>query len=239
MEKTQNYSQFRRLGGNAPLNVAHLNQLMDAIDKKNLLEARPILVNENMEVVDGQHRLEAAKRLNLPIFFIKINSVGIDDIATLNSNQRNWKMEHYLNLYCDYIKNENYINFRYWLKNNDFSFTQGISFFIDESNINECRRMFKDGEFIFDEKYISLGESYKITLNKILSNTKGKSQPWLNQSFIRAFIVLCNNKEIDLKRLWEQLDKYPFLLSHRPSKQMYLELLYELYNYRRHIRVDA
>ena len=31
----------------------------------------PILVNEKMEVIDGQHRLQAQKELNLPTYYIK------------------------------------------------------------------------------------------------------------------------------------------------------------------------
>lgn len=237
MEKTTDYDCFKRLGGNAPINMAHLNRLTDAIQKNNLLEARPILINEKMEVIDGQHRLEAAKRLGVPIFYIKIQGSGVDDIAMLNSNQRNWKMEHYLHLYCDYLNNENYKRFRSWLKENNLCFTQGISFFIEESSISQCRKSFKDGEFIFDEKYKEIAENYTILLSKIVSTQRGIKRPWIQQSFVRAFIAFCNNKEIEIRRFWEQFEKYPFIISVRASKQDYLELFYELYNYRKHIKV--
>ena len=239
MEKTNDYAQFKKFPGNAPLSIDHLNELIEAIQKRNLLEARPILINKNMEVVDGQHRLEAAKRLGLPIFYIRLEDLGVEDIATLNSNQRNWRMEHYLHLHCDHLKSKHYIDFKEWMTINKFSFGQAISFFIEETSINECRKKFKDGLFVFDKKYISIAENYKVLYNKIIGTTKGITRHWTQQNFIRAFLVFSTNEEIEMKRFFEQMDKYPFLMAPRSTKQTYLELFYEVYNYRRHIRVEG
>src|SRR5574342_66982 len=137
VEKTKNYEMFKIIKGNAPINLIHLNHLIEAIEKKNLLDARPILVNRNMDVIDGQHRLEAAKRLGLPIYYIQSDGLSINDISTLNSNQRNWKMEHYLDLFSGYTKNENYIKFKQWMNDNKFTFGQSIGFFMEEMSINE------------------------------------------------------------------------------------------------------
>jgi hypothetical protein len=135
-------------------------------------------------------------------------------------------------------KNENYIKLRVWLSENELSFGQGISFFIDESNIAECRRAFKNGDFIFHDRYKHLAVLYKTLLNKIMNVCNGKKNPWIQQGFVRAFMVFLKNEEIDVKRLFEQIDKYPFMVSARPSKQLNLEMLYEVYNYRRHTKVD-
>jgi hypothetical protein len=239
MQETTNYDQFKKLIGNAPVNPEHLVSLISAIEDKNLLRHRPILVNEKMEVVDGQHRLEAAKRLGIPIFYIVAKDIGIHEIATLNSNQRNWKMEHYLHLFCEHVKNEEYIKFNRWLKENKLSFTQGVCFFIDERGIGKFRKEFKSGDFVFDEKLTHLADKFKIFLDKAVNCTRGVKRVWTQQGCVRAFVVFSSNKEVDLKRLYEQMEKYPFLVSPRPNKQLCLELLYEIYNYKRHIKVEA
>jgi len=238
MEKTNSHEIFNKFPGNAPLNQTHLSALIAAIEKKNLLEAKPILVNSKFEVIDGQHRLEAAKRLGLPIYYIKIENLSVADMGTLNSNQRNWRMEHYMVLNADHVKNENYIKFREWLNKFSFNFGQGIAFFLNEFGVNEFRKKFKDGEFVFDENKNNLAELYQVFLNKIVSKTVGKTRLWTQQGCVRAFVAFLGNSEVHVSRLWEQMDKYPFLLNPRPSKEGMLEMLYEVYNYRRHIKVE-
>jgi hypothetical protein len=238
VENTKNYEIFKLLKGNAPINILHLNLLIEAIQKKNLLASRPILVNEKMEVIDGQHRLESAKRLNLPIYYITTNDLNITDISTLNSNQRNWKMEHYLELYSEHMKNENYIKFKNWMIENKFTFGQAIGFFMEEISINDFRHKFKNGAFEFIEEKINLAENFHVFKMKCEAYMKGPSRYWSSQSCVRAFSMLCKNPDVEFVRFCTQLDKYPFLLTPQPSKQQFLEMFYEIYNHRRHIRVD-
>jgi hypothetical protein len=70
---------------------------MEAIKKKNMLSINPIIVNGKMEIIDGQHRLEAAKALGLHIFYLKDADITKEDIATLNSNNKNWSTMDYIN----------------------------------------------------------------------------------------------------------------------------------------------
>lgn len=62
---TDKYSIFRRLSGNRDVKEARVKKIMRSIEKVGYIP-NPIIVNENMEVVDGQGRLEAVKRLGLP-----------------------------------------------------------------------------------------------------------------------------------------------------------------------------
>ena len=46
-----------------------------------------------MEVVDGQHTLEARKQLDLKIPYIIMDSDDPLDVARLNTGRKNWSME--------------------------------------------------------------------------------------------------------------------------------------------------
>jgi hypothetical protein len=230
---------FKKLPGNRGVNIGHVQQLISSIQNENLLKARPILVNENLEIVDGQHRLEAAKILQVPIFYEVVEGLAIKDVARVNSYQKNWRLESFLDLYCDHVKDENYLKLRDWIQSNSFSISQGIAFFIDEMNVNEFREKFKSGQFAYDPKKAKIGDSFQIMLNKLKTFYRGVFRPWENQGFVRAFCMFIVNPEIEEKRLWEQIDKYPFLLSPRATKQGMLDLLYEIYNYRRHSKVEV
>ena len=50
---------------NRAINQRQVERLMDSIKKHGFIESIPILVDPNGYVIDGQHRLEACKRLSI------------------------------------------------------------------------------------------------------------------------------------------------------------------------------
>lgn len=65
-----------------------------------MLEAAPILVNEKMQVIDGNHRLEAAKQLDLEVYFQVISGADSDTMILLNTAQKKWSFSDYVNFYA-------------------------------------------------------------------------------------------------------------------------------------------
>ena len=59
IHKTYDYDQFADLDGNRDLNQANLNKIIESMRKKYY--SIPIIVNKNMQVIDGQHRREACR----------------------------------------------------------------------------------------------------------------------------------------------------------------------------------
>jgi len=99
IQKTKDYDLFKDFSSNREIDQKHLNRLIETIKSKNLLSINPIIVDSEMRVIDGQHRLEAAKILNLHIFYISGDEINRHDIFRLNSNQKNWKTMDYINFY--------------------------------------------------------------------------------------------------------------------------------------------
>jgi hypothetical protein len=92
---TMDYNIFKTIDSNRPVVEAHVRHLMEQIGQKDLLHLRPIDVNADFGVVDGQHRLEAARRLGRPIYY-QVSQLTDDDMAALNRASRNWKNTDYL-----------------------------------------------------------------------------------------------------------------------------------------------
>src|SRR5690606_774965 len=80
MNKTTDYSIFGEIESNREVDLRHVRKLMKAIEKRNLLHLNPIIVDEQNRVIEGQHRLEAAKQLQVPIYYITDNTVNKSDI---------------------------------------------------------------------------------------------------------------------------------------------------------------
>lgn len=94
---TEDYDQFKEISSNREVDQKHVNRLVAAISAKNLLHLNPIICNNKMEVIDGQHRLEAAKKLKIAVYYMVDDTITKKDIATINSNQKNWATMDYIN----------------------------------------------------------------------------------------------------------------------------------------------
>lgn len=98
--RTTDYSIFKKFPGNRPIDNTNLKKIKNSIGMHNMLEFRPLQVNERMEVIDGQHRLEVAKELRLEVYYtIQKNSAPID-VVLLNNAQKDWSVADYINFYA-------------------------------------------------------------------------------------------------------------------------------------------
>lgn len=104
---TKDYKMFKKLLGNRYVEEKRVKRLMDSIGKIGYLNSA-IIVNERMEVIDGQTRLEALKRLKLPVYYCIHKGAGIEECLMLNIKQQNWTIEDYAKSYAEQ-GNENYI----------------------------------------------------------------------------------------------------------------------------------
>ena len=84
-KETTDYKRFKFLINNRQTARNHINRLKDAITKNpDILSVQPILVNEKMEIIDGQHRFTAASELGLPIHYTVVKGLDISTARDMN-----------------------------------------------------------------------------------------------------------------------------------------------------------
>ena len=106
---TKNYSMFSHSKWNRLVSEKHVQNLMQGIKKNNQLEINPIVVNSSWEVIDGQHRLEVAKRLKIPIYYVKKDfSDDNPYIFTANLYQNKCRMSDAIEYYADFKSDRNF-----------------------------------------------------------------------------------------------------------------------------------
>lgn len=93
--ETSDYSKFKFIQGNRPVNNG---VVYESIKEKNLLRDHPIIVNKDYQVIDGQHRLAAAEKLKLPIYYIISQDYERDDLYKCQVSKL-WKLQDYCNFY--------------------------------------------------------------------------------------------------------------------------------------------
>ncbi|MDV3051897.1 ParB N-terminal domain-containing protein [Staphylococcus ureilyticus] len=80
----------------------------------------PIIVNEHMVVIDGQHRVEHARKAGVPVEYIIKPGLNEHDIVRMNTTQRKWNMLNYIESYAnqgseEYVSLLNLLNKKYAL----------------------------------------------------------------------------------------------------------------------------
>lgn len=98
--RTKNYEQFKRLAGNRCIDKTRVNKIMKSIESVGYILS-PILVNENMEVIDGQGRLETLKKLDLPVDYIIGKNLGIEECVAMNIYQTGWSMADHIKSHAE------------------------------------------------------------------------------------------------------------------------------------------
>lgn len=97
---TRDYSVFKYLSGNRDINLHNVNNIVKNVLDNGLLPTI-VIVNENMEVIDGQHRIEAFKQLNLPVEFQIRKGLGLKDCIAYNVSSKKWETVDYIKSYAE------------------------------------------------------------------------------------------------------------------------------------------
>ena len=97
--ETRNYSDFKSMEGNRAVKDGRVNKIVESINKVGYILS-PILVNEKMEVIDGQGRLSALERLKLPVHYMIQEGIGIEECRQMNIHQSNWDNYDYVQSYA-------------------------------------------------------------------------------------------------------------------------------------------
>lgn len=84
----ENYDCFRRLPDNRDVVSARINKLIASIKDRYVIN--PIIVNEKMEIIDGQGRFEACKALGKPIHYIISPGASSEDCRRMNKYNTKW-----------------------------------------------------------------------------------------------------------------------------------------------------
>lgn len=89
---TTDYSIFKTLRGNREITPKRFNAVKESIEMIGWI-TNPIIVNENMEVVDGQARLAVLKSKDMPVDYIIEPGLTIRECQEMNLRSTIWTAE--------------------------------------------------------------------------------------------------------------------------------------------------
>jgi len=226
------YEKFSKLDGNRNVINLHVRRLMDSFKTAYLLSVT--LVNENFQIIDGQNRFEAAKKMGLPVNYMICPGYGLKEVQMLNTNMKNWKKDDYLNAWCD-VKHPEYLKVRNFMREfPEFTIDGALAILMDSLNgKQECieghktkSKFFEQGELIVPDFYKSCEIAKKIRM----------FQPYYANysrvNFVRAIVGIMRLSYYDHNRMINKVSTYKTKIEDESHVSKYKEKLEAMYNFR-------
>lgn len=236
--KTFDYDKFVIMNDNRIVNALHVKRLVESFKQELLL--CPIIVNELFEVIDGQHRLNAAMESGMPVYYYIVKGYGAEQVKKLNTNQKNWTKQDYLNSYAS-NQVQPYVLFKKFMADfPDFGF-QGVERILSglsnvkQENVAGLRstsKYFEEGKFFIP----NLKKSYN-NANKLL-DFKPYYKNFNRGVFVSCMLPLFDSKVYNHDEMIKKLKLYPTQLVDCVNVEQYRSILEEIYNRRRSEKVS-
>ena len=183
-------------------------------------------------VIDGQHRLEAAKKLNLPIYYIITSKIKDKDIEGINSLQDKWTLYDAMR---SHRKNDESVNQHDYKVIDAFVRNHGIPIttaliMLSSSDVSSASQShkFRKGEFKVTGS-LQEAESLMQKVNDIL--------PFFNyakgRSFISAVKTISQIEEYDHRRMVNSIKCQRDKIYRCSDRISYIRMLEGIYNFNR------
>jgi hypothetical protein len=219
------YKKFKFREDNRDLKPANLTKLEKSIQEHDRSELFPILVDEKLRVLDGQHRFTIWKKLGMPIKYKIVKGADDDFIADINTAQASWSV-------ADIIKN------------------QAAKGNLNFSLLREDTLKYKITPMTLLSAILGIGHYNELIRNKTLIYTKLESNQvalFMNDvqifkgfsfgkstRFYQAYATLRTSDKYDHTTMEKQVRRWGHsLLNPQATHKSYLEDLVAAFNYNR------
>lgn len=226
IRSTDDYTVFNTVKGNRTVRPTHVKRLRLAIGTDpESIKYNPLLVNEKWEVIDGQHRLEAIKQLELPVYYVQVKGLRLDNVQQLNSISKQWQPVDYARAFA-LLGNKNYAKYLEVKNNKELSINHDslMRYLSLDNPITSVA--FNEGKLRVDD----FNRSWQLLIQL---REVGQFYPRYNiRSFALAFLRFAREDHYDHVRMLAQLKKYGAkYLNDFSKEQDHFRSLNRIYNH--------
>lgn len=202
---TKDYSIFKRLVGNRDIPESRISKIVESIQTIGWVH-NPIIVNEKMEVIDGQGRLTALQRLKMPVEYIIAEGAGNKECIYMNMNMVNWKLPDFIKSYAEQ-GNENYqrlLSLMERYANGNLDIISTAVYRVSKSKHREI----KSGILQLTEEQYKAAIPRLEYIKPILENIDEKKLPGSMVTLMQTLIYYFDYPEVDKDRLKYSVERY-------------------------------
>lgn len=185
IKTTKEYSIFKLMKGNRTVDYNHVKRLKREMkENPHLFASNPISVNENLYIIDGQHRRQAAQELNVPVYYVVTSGITLDETRALNVTQKRWTLLDFAQSYAESGR-EDYQIFLKFVKEFPRIAPSIIRTYAAGGQKSGLDIDFRRGEFsILD---VDITQSNLQRLNDVIQKTKIQMNTPMAIAFMRLF----------------------------------------------------
>jgi hypothetical protein len=220
---SSNYDAFAFIETNRDTMKGHINNLKKAFEEHgNLTKVQPIVVNENLEVIDGQNRLIAAKELHEPVYYRVVPGLTIHDARSMNILHNKWEVLDYAKSYA-VSGNQHYQVYLQIREEYGFSHKVLLLYLSGNANHGPIYKQFREGDFqVYD---IAQSRNLLDKLSEVWQLLPFRNYG-MAEALLRAFKAEGYDQKRMIQRLIVNVDKLrPFVAAKDNIRQ-----LEDLYN---------
>ena len=232
--ETKDYSIFKFRKDNREIKDAHVKVIVKKMKERGWLKTSTVVINQNGEVIDGQHRVKAAIQTGVPIRYRIERNAGIDEITQMNTGQKNWSPFDHIHKFVA-RGNENYIKFDNFIKEFPMFKVTECAMFLNNSFTSVKRDAFEEGRWVV--KDFNVGRKWA---NQILSLKPYFEKGYNKSIFVRSIIKLLStkSKDFDFDQFIHKVKLRPSMIHLCGSVDQYIEMIENIYNYKRSDKVN-
>lgn len=202
---TRDYSIFKRLIGNRDIPESRISKIVASIQEIGWVH-NPIIVNEKMEVIDGQGRLTALQRLKMPVEYIIAPGAGNKECIHMNMDMVNWKLPDFIKSYAE-LGNENYqrlLSLMEKYANGNLDIISTAVYRVSKSK----HRDIKQGILQLTEEQYKAAIPRLEFIKPLLERLDEKKLPGSIVTLMQTAIYYFDYEEVDKERLSYSIEKY-------------------------------
>lgn len=224
----------------SPESQNRIQRIAESMEENGIL-LDPIIVTTKLFVVDGRHRVEAAKVAGKGLFYIIDESIpntprGIfDAVRKYNIDTKPWSKKDYIHGHAirgleAYKKVEEFQQ-----KFPMFSLTEVLMFLNNSGTKHANKRVFAEGRYEVDVENVKRGFEWA---KKILELKEVFPEGYKRSVFIRAMLTILEVvPKFDLDYFVEKAKKHPQMLKLQADKPSYAKMIERIYNVDRKVKV--
>jgi glutaredoxin-related protein len=230
---TTDYGRFKFLKGNRDINESKVNKIKEVIEAGvDVLRYAPIIVNEAMEIIDGQHRFTVSMQLRTNVYYVMHKEATLSIVPTINSNHTKWRNVDFLNSYLD-LKKPAYLALQDFI--NEF---HGIS-------LNTAIKMFNSGtpqdgaaiEHFRDGNLSDKHKAYSYSLANTLQTLKPYTDNPFSSRFFLVMMQLQSNGLYDHSQMLRKLEETGMRIESVKTVKTIIQEMEQIINHRAKNRI--
>ncbi len=216
-------------------NYRNLNKIIRSIEQEGYRYWEPIAVRRinfkggrgySLEIIDGHHRFKACQIVKSPIWYVIVEDVDFD-IISANITKNLFNLKDYLVVHAKKGLPE-YIALQKYITRTGMGVSEAVKVLCNlepESGVGSVINEFKAGLY----KATNLQNAE--TIAQLIETIK-KHVVWGSQRFsVQALFLITKVKGFRFNRFCQKIDAHSFLLKKQGSKEAYLLMYEEIYNF--------